>query len=242
MHTTSIARLRATQARNSTTIVEGFWGQVFADRGWPFPREEFQERVARHFIRRPPRGVSRESVAVHESSHFVTAHLERFGACSAEIFGSRHGWGGCAASIDAPCPTDPRELLGEARVVVAGPIAVELLGDVGRGGAADNIEELLKARFILARAAELAGRRKGSLWRGTLIEAAQRVEFFAPEICDLGAVLARRKTIHASSPTVKRVLRRVDAKSGKDLSPLTLSLRCENILADIDAILSEFLP
>lgn len=235
MHTASIARLRATQVRNSTDVIEGFWAQVFADRDWPFPRD-IQERVARHFMLRPPRHVSRESVAAHESGHFVTLHLERFGACSAKIFGSRHGWAGEAHQWSAPCLTNPCQLLGQARVAVAGPIAEELLGDVGRGGAADNIEELLKARFILARAAELSGRKKGPLWRSTLIEAAQRVEFFAPEIRDLSAVLARGKAICAERP-VKSILRRVDAKP---FPAWKLSSRCENILADINAILSEF--
>ena len=49
------------------------------------------------------------------------------------------------------------ELCGSACVSLAGPIAVELLGD-GSGGAADNIEELLNAFFILVRAAELLER------------------------------------------------------------------------------------
>jgi hypothetical protein len=229
--------LRATQVRNSTDVIEGFWTWVFADRDEPFPRDRIQERVARHFMLRPPRRVSRESVAAHESGHFVTLHLERFGACSAKIFGSRHGWAGEAHQWSAPCLTNPCQLLGQARVVLAGPIAEELLGDAGRGGAADNIEELLKVRFILLRAAELSGCKKGLLWRSTPIKAAQRVEFFAPEIRDLGAVLARRKAIHAERP-VKCILRRVDAKPVKIFPPI--SRRCEHILTDINAVLNEF--
>jgi hypothetical protein len=232
----STAQARADQARNrnSVNVIKYFWAQGFAGRGQPFPHEQIQKHVERHFMLRPPRCVSRQSVAVHESAHFVLAHLEKIGAAAAEIYGSRHDWGGEMRPWSAPCPTDPHELCGSAYVAVAGPIAVELLGD-GSGGAADNIEELLNACFILARAAELLECEIVPLWQATLIEAAQRVELLAPEILDLAAVLARRKAICAFDPAVKRILRRVDARSNEFLSPL--SPRCKNILADINAAL-----
>jgi hypothetical protein len=136
-------------------------------------------------------------------------------------------------SRGTPCPadTDPRELWGYACVTVAGPIAEELLGD-GSGVATDNIEEMFYALFILERAAELRECNPIRLWQRTLYETAQRVELLAAEICDLAAVLARRKTIWASDGEVNRVLRRVDARSDEALAPL--SARCQEILASIN--------
>jgi hypothetical protein len=186
---------------------------------------------------RPPRCSSRQSVAVHESAHFVIAHVEGLGAAVAKIYGSRNDWGGEMWSWSDPCPTDPHELCGYACVTLAGPIAGELLGDIGRGGAADNIEELFDACFILTRAAELLECEIVPLWQTTLIDAAQRVELLAPEILDLAAVLARRKTIWAFHSAVRRILWRVDARSNEFLAPL--SARCQEILTDINAMLSE---
>ena len=165
----------------------------------------------------------------------MLAHLEKLGACSAEIYRGFHAWGGEARQLCDVCLTDVRQLLCRARVVVAGPIAGELLGD---GKATDNIEELLKGRFLLVRAAELVGCRKGPLWRDTLVEAARRVEFFTPEILDLSALLAQRNVIRAFEHPVARILRRVDTRLVKSFPPL--SQRSENILADIAATFSEF--
>jgi hypothetical protein len=237
MHTASIARSRATQARNSIAVIERSWTQVFADQSRPFPRDDFAERVARHFMQRPPRCVSREFAAVHESGQFVMMHMEGLGAWSAEIFQHHRGWRGQTRPANAPCLTDPRQLLGEARVMVAGPIAVELLGDEVRG-AADNLEEILKARFYCARAAELSGRKKGPLWRSTLIEAAQRVEFSAQEIRELSAILAQQTNIYEFKPQVRAVLRRIDRAKPADFPPLSQRSVC--VLANIDAALCEF--
>jgi hypothetical protein len=236
----STAHVRATQVRNSTKVIKYFWTQGFGLRR-PFPHAQIQKYVERHFMLRPPRCVSRHDVAIHEAAHFLLAHVEGLGAATAKIHGRGGDWGGEMRPWNAPCPTDPQtnphELWGYACVTVAGPIAVELLGDIGSGGAADNIEELFDVCFILARAAELLECDLIRLWQRTLCETAQRVELLAPEILDLAAVLARRKTIWASDPAVKRILRRVDARSNEFLAPL--SARCQEILTDINAMLSE---
>jgi hypothetical protein len=222
---------------SSLDVIERSWTRAFP-RGQPFPRDNFAERVARHFMQRPPQNLSREAAAVYQIGLFAMMHVEGFGAWSAEIFQHHHGWRGRTRPANAPCLTDPRQLLGEARVVVAGPIAVELLGDVGRGRAANNLKELLNARIYCARAAELLGCKKGPMWRSALIETAQRVEFYAHEIWDLGAVLARQINIYEFKPQVRVVLRRIDRAKPTDFPPL--SRRSVSVLADIDAALREF--
>jgi hypothetical protein len=225
-------RSRAMQVRSSIAIIERSWTQVFTD--CDFPRDDFAARVTRYYMRRPPRALSREAAAVYQSSQFVMMHVENLGAWSAEIFQHHYGWRGRTRPANTPCLTDPRQLLSNTRIAVAGAIALALLDDEED---ADNIEEILKARFYCARAAELLGRRKGPLWRNTLIDAAQRVEFSIQESRDIGDILARQINIYEFEPQVRAVLRRIDRAKPAD-PPISRRSVC--VLADIDAALREF--
>jgi hypothetical protein len=230
---------RADQVRNSVNVIRHFWmrdfGFGFGRSRRPFPHALIQQDVEQHFMLRPPHAVGRHDVAIHEAGHFLMAHVEGFTPAVAKIYGRGNAWGGEIWLWDTPCPADPRadphELWSYACVTVAGPIAVELLGDIGKGGATDCIEELFDALFILERAAELRECDPLRLWRQTLYETAQRVEMLTAEILDLAEILSRRKTIWASDPAVQRILRRVDARSHEFLAPL--SARCQEILASI---------
>jgi hypothetical protein len=236
---TALVRIGQTQyVANAIHVLSRLWAQVYADR--PFPRDSFQERVARHFMQRPPHCLSQMSAACHESGHFLLMHIAGFGARRAEIYTlpCSGGWGGVTHSMREPWLEHPCELLHQTRVALAGPISGELFGE-DSGTAADCIDEIWLARFALARAAELPGCSCGRLWPAVLTDTAKLVEFYGKEIRTVTALLSERKVISTADRLVRRILRRVDAKPVPPLFP-PLSLRCENILSDIRAAFSEF--
>src|SRR5262245_48078307 len=111
MQNTSTAPAHVVQARNRNAVntTRFFWTRVFGlFQGRPFPHEQIQKYVEQHFERRPPRCASRQSVAVHESAHFLIAHVEEFAPAVAKIYGRRNDWAGEMRSRNEPCPTDPR--------------------------------------------------------------------------------------------------------------------------------------
>jgi hypothetical protein len=228
---------RDDQVRNSIADIQLAWIQVFGiGRNRHFPYTLIKKDVEQHFMLRPPHCASRQSVAVHEAAHFLIAHVEALAPWSAKIYKRGHEWGGEMRAWKTPCPADP--LWNYANVLVAGPIAQELLGDGdgdgdgdSSGKATDNIEEMFYALFILQRMAELHECGPIRLWQRTLYETAQCVELLTAEILDLAEILSRRKTIWASDPAVRRILQHVDTRAKEFLQPL--SPRCQEILASI---------
>jgi hypothetical protein len=212
---------------HSLDTIDAFWAETFDG---PCPRDQLRGGVTRHYAMRPPRRYSRDVAGA--AACFVILRLTGHSATSAEIHTCHHDWRGVARSVDTR-NSNPVRLIYRARAILAEVLAGELLDDASPSKrAADNIERLLHARFILARSAELSGRKKSLLWRHTLTDAGRYVEFYGDEIRDLAA-LAR----HELKPRVRAILRRVDAKLF-EFSPV--SQRCENAFADIDAALHEF--
>ena len=215
----------------SLDATKASWAETFDD---PFPQNEFRRRIERHYAIRPPRRYSHDVDAIQVAAYFVILRLAGQGATAAVGVHARY-YESIARSVDTR-NSNPVELIYRGRAILAGVLAAELLDDAGRWRAADEIEKLLHARFVVARAAEMTGRKKGLLWRHTLNDAGRYVELYGDEIREGGA-LVRQKNIHELKPQVRAILRRVDTKPSK-FSPV--SQRCETAFADIDAALREF--
>jgi hypothetical protein len=241
----STAQTRADQVRyveQSLDIIETFWRETFDG---PSPRDQLRAGIARHYAMRPPRCVSRKSAALHESGHVVAMCAEGFGARSAKIERSpfdRLSWIGVARQSSAPCPDNPSDLRRQARVTLAGPVAAELFDKSAKGSAADNIEEILSAYFVLIRAELLEHDKNHSayemrlLWLAALSGAAGLVEFYGDEIRGVAAALARRESIHVWDHPIRRILKRVAARPFEKGKPPS---HCTEILIDICAALNE---
>ena len=229
MHDASSAPAGADQAlvESSLDAIEAFWAETCDG---PCPRDRVWNVVARYYATWQPRSSSRRAAAIHEAAHFAAMHVEGFGARHAKIYNRSDGWCGEAASLTTSCLNNPRSLVRKARATLAGPLAEELFGDAGNEAIADCFEEFLHAGFIVKRAAMLWGQSNAALWQSTVIEAAALVEFWTAEICDIAAVLARRKIIHAQDRPIRHILARVSAKS---LTIWKFSPRCMDILTSV---------
>jgi hypothetical protein len=211
----------------SLDIIETSWAETF-DR--PYPRDRVRNVVARYYATWQPRASGPMAVAFHEAAHFTAMYVEGFGASWAEIHDRGYSWDGLTASIDTLSLNNTQNLIRNARIILAGPLAEELFGDAGNEAIANHFEELLHASFVVKRAAMLSGQSNVTLWQFTMIETAALVEFWSAEIRDIAAVLARRKIIRAQDPPIKRILKRVSAKS---LTIWKFSPRCMDILTSI---------
>jgi hypothetical protein len=214
----------------SLDVIESFWAETFTG---PCPRDRVRNVVARYYATWTGADryrSSRNAAAIHEAAHFAAMHVEGFGARHARIYNRDGNWNGEAASLTAPGLNNPHSLIRKARATLAGPLAEELLGDAGNEAIADCFEEFLHAGFIVKRAAMLWGQSNAALWQSTVIEAAALVEFWTAESCDIAAVLARRKIIHAQDRPIRRILARVSAKS---LTIWKFSPRCMDILTSV---------
>jgi hypothetical protein len=238
-------RERASRARlinASVDRVEAEQDRVFGRAAPAFPRDRFRDGFAGHYLRRPPRNASARTAAVHEGAHFVLFQLEGFGAWEAQIWGSKFGRFGYAGTArpftlpgaDAPAACRAADFIADARATLAGPIAEELLND---GDAAFNISEFWQARVVLARAAQLSGRKRADLWRDALIGAAVRVEYYQDEILAVADMLERRARITCWQPSIKRVLKAVDAKR---FVAQPVSARGQLVIDTINSALREF--
>jgi hypothetical protein len=81
-------------------------------------------------------------------------------------------------------------------------------------------------------------RDKDKMWRETLLGAIGLVEWHAPEIRDLGALLERRKSINCWHPPARKILLRVNQ------TPVdaTMSWRGEVLFRRIEDAFGEFAP
>jgi hypothetical protein len=152
---------------------------------------------------------------MHEAGHLIGYEFEGLVAGKAQIGGppfGRGGWGGTAWRFETPCiehgpwANKPDEFLREAKGMLAGPLAEEVLGD---GDALSSLGELTKAKLLVKRAAELSARDPGEVWRGTLIVTAAIVERYADEIEEIADLLTRRKRVTRWEPSTRKILERV---------------------------------
>ncbi len=183
------------------------------------------DRLQAFVTKHPMRPGSRTEAALHEAGHLVAYQAGGRVAGMAEIRGtafSAGGWGG-SAWAEAPFCTEcsphqhvPREFYRDARDTLAGPLSEDLLGG---GDALNNIAELMEARLLSNRAAELQGCDPVQLWRRTLRRAVALVEFYQDEIRAIAEPLERRKRIMCFRPSMRQILQHVKQSSiGKDLS------------------------
>jgi hypothetical protein len=174
-------------------------------------RAGLEALLAKH----PLPGATKDQAAVHEAAHLVSHKAAGMGPTRARIFGSSgfsRGWGGEARAMGPRCVEqlpekhDPREFVRDARTLVAGPVAEELIAG---GDALSSIGELVQAWVYVNRASELLDCDHTSLWRKLLAGTVTFVEHHASEIHDVAKVLERRREIHDDTPAVRRILGRV---------------------------------
>jgi hypothetical protein len=80
---------------------------------------------------------------------------------------------------------------------------------IGGGDALSSIGELVAARVIAERAAELLNCDETERWFEALLSAVSLVEHHAPEIHDIAELLERRRRIDCLQPSTRKILRRV---------------------------------
>ncbi|PPD46058.1 MAG: hypothetical protein CTY15_01320 [Methylocystis sp.] len=198
------------------------------------------DRLNRFLFTRPPRSASLDDAAIHECGHLVAFEAENLIAWSAKINGGSNGheWCGLAQRArDFGSYVDAPHFLAEARATLAGPIAEELLSQ--SGSLASSIAELVGARICVERAAELLFVDPESLWIKTVREAAALVERYAKEIEALAELLEKRKKITASSPSVRKILKRVQ---GGVSASCTISPQAQHACDDIIRLVAEVSP
>lgn len=187
----------------------------------PVDRDAIRKTVSPH----PLVPVSREDAAIHESGHFLTDEHEGFHAATACIKGSPFGWGGKTKNCSdldfdlAPesAPHDPKDFSRNARAILAGPIAEELIGG---GSVFENFAELIQARVYSDRAAELTPDLYGVLWIENVRRTVAIVEHYQLQILKLAEMLARRREITRLQPSVRKVLTTIMSRAPL---PMTLS-------------------
>lgn len=151
---------------------------------------------------------TRNQCAAHEAGHLIGFEATGMVAVGAEISG-RRGWGGTAHRLKAPeiTPTSPAiDLLHEAVVAVAGPLAEQLIAD---GDALFCIGEILETYLLCVRAAELSDRDAGVVLHEVLFSVAALIERHTQVVQDLADELGRRKRIHRLDRWTERILQRV---------------------------------
>ncbi len=181
----------------------------------PFDANVILGRLGAFLASHPMRAATRAQVAVHEAGHLVGFEFGGLVAGKAQIYGTpfgRGGWGGKAFPLNPPCysegqqHTDPDQFLHDARAALAGPLAEDL---ISCGDAPSSIGELVAARVIAERAAELLNRDEAAVWREILRGAIALVERYEVEIRDIAELLARRRRIDRFQPSTRKILRRV---------------------------------
>ncbi|WP_330083304.1 hypothetical protein [Methylocystis iwaonis] len=178
---------------------------------------------------------SRKGAAVHECGHFVADEREGLLARTARIEGSpfnHHGWGGEATHWGdlylepRRWPHDPENFCRNARAILAGPIAEELLGDRNAMG---NFAELMQARAYSDRAAELLPDLYGAVWCENVFETVAVIECYTAQIFELATVLAKRREITRNSRGVSKILKTIKPRTPigtNNLSPRGKALAC----------------
>jgi hypothetical protein len=175
-------------------------------------RQGVREGIAAFLYAHPMQAASKKQAAMHEAAHLNAYEIEGMVAFDARIKGSRFerdSWGGearCENPIDKFPYYRPGDLLREARVAFAGPVAEDLLAG---GDALSSIGELFEGRILVARAAALLGGDKGQVLRETLMEAAAIVERHAPQIEEVADLLMRRRHIDRFERSTQKILSRV---------------------------------
>ena len=204
------ARQRARLIGNQADHVSGIYHRVY---GCCADREAIRQAVAGWFEIYPYRSACRQHIAIHEGAHFVAYEAEGMLAADASVYSGpfgRGGWGGRARAWNEPSITlmeqTTESLLGHARVTLAGPLAEALLAD---GDAICQAYELMEARALVGRAAEISGHNDDLLWEQTLHETVQLIERHSYEIKQLAALLMRRNLITREQSEVRWILARV---------------------------------
>lgn len=177
----------------------------------------------------PPRHVaSRERAAVHECGHIVGFESQGLNASGARLSGSPGdplGWSGeasCGGDLylePGRWSHDPENFYRKARIVLAGPIAEEI---VAGGHALFRVGELMGARVYSDHGAALTPEFSGAAWIENVCKAIAMVERYRWQISELAEMLARRKEIRRSSPSVYEVLKTITLRARiatDDLSP-----------------------
>jgi hypothetical protein len=233
------AALLAPEVVRAIRKIRGFAAVVDADA----IRGGIEACVSEH----PLRPGTRRQAVVHEAGHLIGFEFEDLiagGACvNGPPFG-RGGWGGEAWRYRERCiehgpwANDPLAFIREATGRLAGPIAEEVLGD---GHALTSIRELIEAKLLTARAAELSGRDGGFFWHAALLRTAAIVERHANEIEEIAEMLMHRKRVNRDQPSMRRILERVRpalvALAGLSTRSTELVRLIETAVPSFDALL-----
>lgn len=206
--------LAALQASGHAKQIERDWSTLFGSAA-NYPERAIRSALELWLAGHPTTGATREMAAFHEAGHFVLFERMGISAQTAKIHGSAGGrgaWTGGAGAWGQPdraCVINAKTwghvpLWGEAIATLAGPIAEEL---VGEGDALSSIGELVGASLWAGRVGKLTGQPSDAAVLKAAIEAISLVERLAPEIRDIGELLAHRKRI--SRDDVLKILARV---------------------------------
>ena len=185
----------------------------------------------------PWQHATKRQAAVHEAGHLIAFQFD--GMTSGEAWIEKplfelDGWGGRAVGHGTPSIEDGRcyknpNVSCRAREVLAGPLAEAVLGN---GCALSSIYELIEAKLLAERAAELSTGDKGEVWRETLLTAAAIVERHADEIEKIAGRLMRRGRVHTYQASTTKILSRVRKVPA---APADLSTRSLEVVRLIEA-------
>lgn len=176
---------------------------------------ELHDFAMKYLAEYPYYSHSKRQAALHESGHFVAAWVFGNGAHIAAISGSsspRIGWGGdCYINPpiqQAACISE--QLVNDAKVLLAGPLAGDYIGDSDalRSGA-----EIVEAWLLVGAGAHLQNTAPKPLIVSILDDMNRFVTFYKSEIREIAEMLITRKTIYATSPSVKSVIKVIEAKA-----------------------------
>lgn len=210
---TGRTELAARQAAGHTDQIERDWSTLFGSTA-NYPEKAIRSALTPWLARHPTTGAT--TAAVHEAGHFVLFERMGMSAQTAKIHGSAGGrgaWTGSAGAWGQPdrtCVANAKTWghappWGKAIATLAGPIAEEL---VGEGDALSSIGELVGATLWAVRVGKLRGQPSDAAVLKAVTEAISLVERLAPEIRDVGEVLARRKRI-SRDLSIEKILARV---------------------------------
>jgi hypothetical protein len=209
------AELTARQAAGHTDQIRREWQLIFG-RNESWPEEAVCAALTPWLAGHPTRGATREQAAIHEAGHFVVFECVEMIACTARIYGPRGG-GGAWTGTAAPATRAKWSAIygenfggsamvgGEAIAAMAGPIAEELIGG---GDALSSIGELIGGSIWAARAGELTNTPEKAAVSSAVATSVSLVECLAPEIQDIGQVLAHRKHI-SRDRSIEKILARM---------------------------------
>ena len=180
--------------------------------------------------------------ATHEAGHFLAFEVLGLGASVAQIHGRLFGWGGWGGTAHPLSEVHflyatPDDLLKEALVSLAGPLAEQILSN---GDALSSAGELFGARIYVDRAAKMTGEDTDILWHRTIIKAVALVYHYNSAINGIAQLLSARRRVWPGNRAIIKIFASISCMTDLNYEiPQHLQFLAEQIYGAIPNLLGE---